>query len=79
LSPELRASAADASANASARIEIERGIAAAKKAAWKDAIGAFQRAATLAKTPDLEAYAEKLLAQAKQSSGGAGAAPAGHK
>jgi len=31
------------------------------------------------KTPDLKAYAEKLLAQAKQSSGGAGAAPAGHK
>ena len=79
LNPELRASAADASANASARIEIERGIAAAKKAAWKDAIGAFQRAATQAKTPDLKAYAEKLLAQAKQSSGGAGAAPAGHK
>ena len=79
LNPALRASAADASSNASAGMEIERGSAAAKKAAWKDATAAFQHAATLAKNPELKAYAEKLLAQAKQASGGTGATPAGHK
>jgi hypothetical protein len=56
-------------------VELERGIAAAKKGVWADAIAAFQRAVALAKAPDLKDQAEKLLAQARQASG----TPTGHK
>ena len=60
LSAQLRAAATEASSNAGAHLELDRGIAAARKSAWAEAIAAFQHAVALAKDPELKSRAEKL-------------------
>ena len=77
-SADVRDAARDGSANASAVLEIQRGLGAVRKSAWSDAIAAFQHAASLARTPDLKSRAEQMLADAKKQAA-AGGTPAGHK
>jgi tetratricopeptide (TPR) repeat protein len=71
----LRAAAENGSHNAEAALEIHRGAAAAKKGAWSEAVAALQRAATLAREPQLKAHAEQLLAEAKKSANAAHGTP----